>query len=241
MDEGGELDRRQESRSYGEEHREYLRDLYTDMFKKVRNGEMPQDLFVQQLSQDRLRLESLIETDPLTGIKNRRGLDWVLDHALKAAKEKGESVGFLRLDFDHFKTFNDTYGHDVGDKVLFAGAQIFADVIKDHKTWTVGRYGGEEFDLVMPGATDTELVEVAEKIGTVVRDELAGRIGLDEQKITMSIGGCFLKSEETASDLKERADNILYKAKRQDSDGKEGRKRAFVEMGTGEVVEKRFA
>ena len=98
---------------------------------------------------DRQLLREQAEIDPLTGIGNRRRTMRSLAAAIGLAERSGDQVGVVYLDLDHFKRVNDTNGHDVGDKVLFAFAQHLAGIVRVYDT--VNRIGGEEFVIVCPG------------------------------------------------------------------------------------------
>jgi diguanylate cyclase (GGDEF)-like protein len=102
------------------------------------------------------------ERDHLSGLYNRHGFLPRLEKELEAAKAESEPLAVLMMDLDHFKRVNDTYGHPVGDLVLFEFASVVADAAAGHGT--VGRYGGEEFAAVLPGHGEEEGLELAEAI-----------------------------------------------------------------------------
>ena len=88
--------------------------------------------------------------DALTGLANRRSLDEFLRSAQIVAMEKGEALSILMIDIDHFKKFNDSYGHQVGDQVLRLVAKVLQDSVREGDL--AARYGGEELMAVLPGA-----------------------------------------------------------------------------------------
>ncbi len=111
-------------------------------------------------------------TDHLTGTANRRSLDESLEHLIKGAAS-GKKFGALLLDLNDFKKINDTLGHDVGDRALEQAALILKSVVRQDDL--VARYGGDEFVLLLPGATETSLGEIAARIRTISEDDAAGR------------------------------------------------------------------
>jgi diguanylate cyclase len=159
-----------------------------------------------------IRAESL--TDPLTGLGNRKHFDRAVDDAVRHATAHGEPLSLLMIDIDHFKIFNDTYGHLTGDQVLRLVGQALKQTIKGQDI--MARYGGEEFAVVLPNATLRHAVEVAENIRrTVTSKELKKKsTGEILGRVTVSIGVSGLKPDEEMDSLIERADGCLYAAKR---------------------------
>lgn len=152
-------------------------------------------------------------TDPLTGISNRKAFDAALERTLQQSAETGSPFSLLLADVDHFKKFNDTYGHLVGDKVLRFVAGALKRSVKGADT--TARYGGEEFAVILP---DTDLrggMTVAEQIRKAIssgklRDSSKGDI---YGKVTVSLGVCTYDGSGTAADLIDGADQALYRAK----------------------------
>jgi diguanylate cyclase (GGDEF)-like protein len=142
--------------------------------------------------------ERSADTDPLTGVLNRRGFDRRV-----AASEPG---AVLLFDLDHFKAVNDEHGHDAGDSVLKAVAQIMAGAIRNQDT--LARFGGEEFVIFLPGVTRSEAALVAERIRAQVEAGPSGR----KAKITTSVGVSLGSSG--VSSLLVQADQAAYEAKR---------------------------
>lgn len=141
--------------------------------------------------------------DPLTGLANRRSLDAAL--AARAADPSGERWGVLMVDVDHFKQVNDQHGHQRGDEVLAAVAASLVQSVRP--TDVVGRWGGEEFMVVVPGASLATASELAERIRQAVADLRVGTIA-----VTVSIG--FASTETSPADgLVDLADASLYRAK----------------------------
>jgi diguanylate cyclase (GGDEF)-like protein len=151
------------------------------------------------------RLEALTRTDSLTGVPNRRALMERLDHEIKVSRRTSEPVTVVMVDLDHFKQFNDTYGHLAGDEALVSVASLLHNRLRT--TDLVSRYGGEEFCVVLTRTTD----EVARRIV----DELRRLVGNIEgpQTLTISAGVAEWDGAETIEDLIARADEALYLAK----------------------------
>ena len=167
------------------------------------------DTIRDSLSQSELRAK----TDTLTGLPNRRELDEFLRAALVAAMEKGEPLSVLMIDIDHFKIFNDSFGHGVGDRVLRLMATVLSERVRDGDL--PARYGGEELIAVLPGADLAGCKAVAEAIRRSISDCRITRRSTGEllPRITISIGVAQFQPGESAADLIERCDRALYAAK----------------------------
>lgn len=168
-------------------------------------------LGLQRLSLYRTVQESATH-DGLTGLLVRRYFFQRLEDELGRAARRSAPVSFLMVDLDRFKTVNDTYGHLVGDVVLREVAQQIQRSVREMDL--VGRYGGEEFEVVLPEA-DLELgLQIAERIRLAVEAAVI-RAYDEEVRITVSIGvAVFPNDAGTPSDLIERADEALYRAKK---------------------------
>ena len=156
-------------------------------------------------------LEQAALTDSLTGMQNRRYFDDALREYLDEFGRIGRPVGLMILDLDHFKTVNDTHGHDVGDEVLRAVAQCLRDMTRYHDV--VARLGGEEFAVVAPNMDHDLLIKLAERIRRAVAAMaiVSGNVRL---KITTSVGLAIWNKAENAEQFYRRADAMLYQAKR---------------------------
>jgi diguanylate cyclase (GGDEF)-like protein len=155
------------------------------------------------------------ETDPLSGLYNRRGFEQRVEPGLVAIRKGNLPASLVTCDLDHFKTINDTYGHDMGDRVI----ALFADILKKvaAERMTVARMGGEEFSVFLPGSNASGARLFAEG----VRAAFAGSpiAGLPEWKrCTASFGVAEWHTDESLSDLRRRADAALYAAKRSGRD-----------------------
>lgn len=162
-------------------------------------------------------------TDSLTQIANRKMLDLTLKQEIEMAAAQGSALAVVMTDIDHFKKFNDTFGHQVGDQVLRLVAKILQKNVRDGEL--AARYGGEEFALVLPGCSLEEARSICDRIRQIVstrqlRDRTNGK---SMGTITLSLGVSAYRAGDTADGLVERADACLYEAKRS------GRNRTVVE------------
>jgi diguanylate cyclase len=158
------------------------------------------------------KYKRIANTDALTGLANRRAFDEKL--AAIFADGQPVSAALLICDVDHFKKFNDTYGHLVGDKVLVTVAGILRRYAPEDVF--VARFGGEEFTLIIENRTQAEVLKIADSIRimleqTPFRDEEAGE---DYGRITMSIGLCMKADASDPQDIYVKADDALYASKR---------------------------
>ena len=155
------------------------------------------------------KLEELATTDALTGLKNRRKFDTEIDSEWRRATRHKMPVSLLMIDADHFKTFNDTFGHQAGDQMLVGIAICISDSVRRAGD-CAARYGGEEFAVLLPGLSATEAVGVAETIRLKVQEWSDG-----PTVTTVSIGIASLTPVPNLdwSILVKAADTALYAAK----------------------------
>ncbi len=158
--------------------------------------------------------EERSNTDALTGLANRRSMDEFFRSAQITAMEKGESLSIFMIDIDHFKKFNDTYGHQVGDQVLRLVAKVLQDNVREGDL--AARYGGEELIAVLPGADLDVCAGVAERIRSRISEARLTRrsSGKEIASVTVSIGVAQFRMAESAEAIIERCDRSLYQAKR---------------------------
>ena len=149
-------------------------------------------------------------TDALTGLANRRALNEFLQNCLDAI-QPGECAGLLLLDIDHFKSFNDTYGHTTGDAVLSAFARNIKKFCNQESY--PARYGGEEFAVILTGRETDALAEKAAALRRFVSGQTITYEDL-QLKITASAGLCILSKGDTLQSAYDRADEGLYRAKK---------------------------
>jgi diguanylate cyclase len=171
-----------------------------------------QEISTLQEHLDAVRAESL--TDPLTSLGNRKYFDQALARAIVEATESGEPLSLMLTDIDHFKNFNDNYGHLTGDQVLRLVAMAVKHNVKGRDI--AARFGGEEFAVVLPQTALRSAITVSDHIRrAVMAKELMKRsTGEHLGRITVSVGVAALRPGDTVSSLIERADACLYAAKR---------------------------
>lgn len=176
---------------------------------RLRTGRRLLDL-QQQLIEARDALEIQATRDGLTGVYNRRTLIERLQTELSRATRQHHPVGLLMLDLDHFKSVNDTWGHLAGDAVLRAACERMETVVRPYDL--LGRFGGEEFVLVVPGAGPDDMLEVAERVRRAIA---AGPVAVDggAVPVTASIGVASMVGVSDANVLIHAADEALYAAK----------------------------
>ena len=153
-------------------------------------------------------LKRLAVTDALTGVWNRRHGEDLFNAELRDAHESGLPLTLLMLDIDHFKSINDRYGHQAGDRVLIEVSRLLQSNLPG--TDVVSRWGGEEFVILLRGADMDDSLPTAEKI----RAQIADRVFADVGPVTVSIGAAELKNGEQLDSWLGRADEALYRAKR---------------------------
>lgn len=158
--------------------------------------------------------EQRSNTDALTGLANRRSLEQFLRAAQIRAMETGAPLGVFMIDIDHFKRFNDSHGHQMGDQVLRLVAKVLQDGVRDVDL--AARYGGEELMAVLPGADLATCRNVAERIRHRIAEARLTRrtTGKEIGSITVSIGVAQFRLSESAEAMIERCDRSLYQAKR---------------------------
>jgi diguanylate cyclase (GGDEF)-like protein len=160
-------------------------------------------------------LEELASLDSLSGLANRRGFDRQLEREWQFAAKHRKPIALMMVDVDHFKLFNDRYGHVAGDTCLRAVGETLS-LVTIEEAALVARYGGEEFALLLPGLTVDRAAAIAQEARKRVEDLLISHSEAPCGHVTVSIGveSMVPEKSQTAADLVEAADDALYAAKR---------------------------
>jgi len=170
------------------------------------------DIQELQSDLDAVRRESML--DPLTRVYNRKAFDLGLDRAIADTQLSGMPLSLVLFDIDHFKQFNDNYGHQTGDQVLRLVANTLKANIKGQDM--AARYGGEEFAAVLPTTGLEGALKVSEKIREAIAAKELLKRSTNEKlgRVTASFGVACFRPDDTSVSLVERADRCLYAAKR---------------------------
>lgn len=201
----------------------------TNMALEERLMQSKTEISSLQHSLEAIRAESL--ADPLTGLGNRKYFDSSIEMAVQNAIASGEPLSLLMFDIDHFKSFNDSYGHLTGDQVLRLVGMALKQAIKGQDI--TARYGGEEFAVVLPNTALRQALIVADHIRRAVMSKELKKKSTGEMlgRVTISVGVSMLKPGDDTDSLIERADACLYAAKRA------GRNRVICEADPEYVAE----
>ncbi|MFE1601205.1 GGDEF domain-containing protein [Methylobacterium sp. ID0610] len=222
-------------------NRARLRDLVTSLIVATRDVTANNRTLEARMRESREEIQSLHETleavrvesltDPLTGIGNRKLFEEVLRKAVEGAAAKAQPLSLIILDIDHFKRFNDVYGHLTGDRVLRLVALTMREMVDSRAT--IARFGGEEFGVIVPYGARSEAVSVAERIRTSVmgRELVKRSSGESLGRVTVSVGVASYRGDDTAVSLLERADQCMFAAKRA------GRNRVVVDDAEFEATQ----
>jgi diguanylate cyclase (GGDEF)-like protein/PAS domain S-box-containing protein len=173
------------------------------------------------LSIANIRLREALRTqsvrDALTGLHNRRYLEETLEREVRRASRNSQALGILMIDLDHFKKFNDTYGHDAGDVVLRETASILAAGIRAEDF--ICRYGGEEFVIILPTADAAASRARAERLRAKIKELVMMYQGNSLGKLTISIGvSAYPQHGASSKEIMAAADAALYESKRKGRD-----------------------
>ncbi|NOY29663.1 MAG: diguanylate cyclase [Planctomycetes bacterium] len=161
---------------------------------------------------DKLRVahEKDVLTDALTGVANRRAFEYELNRRLTEWNRDQTPFCLVLLDIDHFKKFNDRYGHQAGDAVLEAVAKVLKEAVRE--TDLVARHGGEEFGVVVSGASVEKVKNIAERARSLIESSRFPHRGL-MLRVTVSLGVAQIQAGEDLTSLVQRADTALYCSK----------------------------
>lgn len=204
--------------------REGLRAIVESLVQTAKDMEQANQRLEERLSASKQEINQLQEnlevvrseslTDPLTSLANRKYFDTALAESITNALAKSEPLTLLMTDIDHFKKFNDTYGHLTGDQVLRLVATALKQNVKGKDI--AARYGGEEFAVILPSTMLRPAITVADHIRqAVMAKELMKRsTGEHLGRVTISVGVAIMREGDTPQSLIGRADACLYAAKR---------------------------
>ncbi|MGC9315216.1 MAG: diguanylate cyclase [bacterium] len=156
------------------------------------------------------KLQRLALVDSLTGIANRHYLEETLEVRISEHRRYGWTFGVLFLDIDWFKEVNDSHGHECGDSILKTVAKTIIHNIRNLDS--AGRWGGDEFLILLPNISDKELETIASRIRVLVEKSTA-ESNNKEISVTISIGGTLVREDDTEKTILARADGLLYKCK----------------------------
>lgn len=188
----------------------------TDMIQQ--NAKLEEELeksslVMRELQRDLELVRKQALTDGLTSLANRKAFDAEIARISEEAAQNGETFCLVLMDIDHFKSFNDNFGHQVGDQVLRLVARTLIDGVKGRDM--AARYGGEEFAILLPQTNLTGAIKVADSLRVIVQGkELINRNTGDKLgRVTLSAGVAEFVAGEAPEKLIERADSALYTAK----------------------------
>jgi len=203
---------------------ETIRAIADALIKSLRTIEIQHAVLEERLSSSKQEIESAKQAlatataeanlDVVTGLATRRKFDRMFEDAVQAANNSGEPLSLLMIDIDHFKKFNDRFGHLMGDSVLRLIGVTLKQSIKGQDT--AARYGGEEFAVILPQTNLAGAAQLAEQIrNRIISRELKQRLtGESLGAITVSIGIATYRKGELPLTMLDRADAVLYNAKR---------------------------
>ncbi|HBP16839.1 MAG TPA: hypothetical protein DEA08_03460 [Planctomycetes bacterium] len=191
-----------------------LNHSYEELTQRLEQALREKEELLAELERLNAELEIRALRDGLTGLLNRRAFDEAFERELYRSARESEPISIVLLDIDHFKTFNDTYGHLIGDEVLRHVAGKISGVLRTSDT--VARFGGEEFVLILPSTNEEGARRVAERVRVVIAvSPLECDAG--SLSVTASLGGLTTRAPRTKplapAPLLERADAALYRAK----------------------------
>ncbi len=186
-----------------------MSDANQHLQKKFEKAKSQSEILSQKLEQT----EQAASTDALTGLYNRRVFDKVISRMVESYKKRGKTFSIVMLDIDHFKHFNDTYGHQMGDEVLKNVGTIIKKGIKGGDIPT--RYGGEEFVIILPNTSLTKARIVAEqlRIRIAIFPLKVSAPDKEVEKVTVSLGISEINEKDDVLSVVGRADKALYLAK----------------------------
>jgi diguanylate cyclase (GGDEF)-like protein len=189
----------------------YLTEVFNDMVARLRQGREELATINETLREKNIELHEISITDSLTGLYNRKHLMETLDKEVSRCQRHSQAFSLMVIDIDHFKKYNDTYGHLAGDEVLRRLASIFRESVRNSDY--AARYGGEEFIIMLPQIGPEQGVEAAERIRHKVAEEKFAGEG-EPISVTISVGvASYPDNGEDTESVIRKADEALYEAK----------------------------
>jgi diguanylate cyclase len=202
-----------------------LQKLVAGLADATRKAELQSRMLQKQLNETTSEVAKLRDnlaesqrdaaTDGLTGLNNRKSFDTMLEQAIALHAKASRPVSLAVLDIDHFKRFNDTWGHQTGDQVLRYVGSVLGRICQEPPRFAA-RYGGEEFAMIFPGESAAQVQGLLLDVLGEIATRMLRRRSTNEElgSITVSIGLAELRPKETPHDLVGRADAALYASKR---------------------------
>lgn len=183
--------------------------LLSILSNRLRHGNM----VIDEIQQKMQAIEHDALIDPLTGLYNRRWLNSMLERQIQRAVHDHQPFSVIMIDIDHFKLYNDTYGHQAGDQALRVVSDVITQYLRPNDT--MARYGGEEFLALLPNTALDRAREVAERLRLVVKNfSIPGKSDKQLPPVTISIGIAQHQKNRGSSELIDTADKAMYCAKR---------------------------
>lgn len=159
----------------------------------------------------RIIQQALCMLDQLTQLPNRRFMETQIINGINEFENNNSKMALLFFDIDHFKNFNNTYGHDVGDLVLNTVANTFKNNLRDNDI--IGRWGGEEFIGAFYRVHDTEYKDIAERMRILVENTLITLENGKNLSISVSVGATVVREGDNFEAIVKRADKLMYESK----------------------------
>lgn len=174
------------------------------------------EIFNEAIEQTNLKnelekLRKLAYIDDLTGVLNRRGLEFFLNEKIKEVKRYGKKIAVLFIDLDDFKDINDKFGHHIGDKTLKMIAETLKNSLRAHDL--VARFGGDEFIIIAEIEKEKDLETLSKKINSLIKNSFFELDNGTLVKTSVSIGGSLIKNDDRVNDIIKRLDKLMYHSK----------------------------
>ena len=164
----------------------------------------------QQIEDQAEQYKELAFTDKLTGLYNRRYIEEFIKARMDDYRKRGVPFCVMFLDIDHFKLFNDNYGHELGDEVICMVGKACSLMIRSSDLF--GRFGGEEFVAVLPGTNEQNMYVIADAMRSIVENTGISSGG-EKLKVTISIGATMVRADDSTESVMKRAADLLYMSK----------------------------